>query len=98
MALRGAQKRHLRGLAHHLEPVVLVGKAGVTDALVAATDRALTDHELIKVKLPQIERAERAELILALERKTGAEVAGVAGRVAILYRRNPDEPVIQLPK
>ncbi len=98
MSLRGAQKRYLRGLAHHLEPVVQIGKAGITDALVAATDRALTDHELIKVKLPQVEKAEREELAATLEQRTKSDLAGMTGRVAILYRRHPDEPTINLPK
>lgn len=98
MSLRGAQKRYLRGLAHHLEPIVQIGKAGITDALVAATDRALLDHELIKVKLPQVEKAERQELAATLEKRAGAELAGLTGRVAILYRRHPDEPTIHLPK
>lgn len=75
-----------------------IGKAGITDALVAATDRALTDHELIKVKLPQVEKAEREALASALEAQTGAALAGLVGRVAILYRRHPDAPTIQLPK
>ncbi|MCA9606841.1 MAG: ribosome assembly RNA-binding protein YhbY [Myxococcales bacterium] len=98
MPLRGAQKRYLRGLAHHLEPIVQIGKAGITDALVAATDRALTDHELIKVKLPQVEKAERQELAATLEQRSGAELAGLTGRVALLYRRHPNEPTIRLPK
>lgn len=96
--LSGRQKRHLRALAHHIDPLVQVGKEGVSEALVAATDRALTDHELVKVRLPQVEREERAEMASALERATGAALAGVTGRIAILYRRHPEKPKIQLPR
>ncbi|MCZ7686642.1 MAG: ribosome assembly RNA-binding protein YhbY [Sandaracinaceae bacterium] len=96
--LNGRQRRHLRSLAHHLEPVIQVGKEGVSPAVVAAADQALADHELIKVRLPQIDREERAEMASALERETGAALAGVTGRVAIYYRRHPSEPKITLPR
>jgi RNA-binding protein len=83
--LSGRQKRHLRALAHQIDPLVQVGKEGVSEALVAATDRALTDHELVKVRLPQVERAERAEMASALERATGAALTRV-----VATRRNGD--------
>lgn len=96
--LNGRQKRHLRALAHHLDPLVAVGKEGVSAAVVAATNQALVDHELIKVRLPQVDREERAEMVETLERETGAAVAGVTGRIAILYRRHPEKPRVQLPR
>lgn len=96
--LSGRQKRHLRALAHHLEPLVQVGKEGVTEAVIAATDHALTDHELVKVRLPQIDRDERAEMATTLERETRAAIAGTMGRVVLLYRRHPQKPVIQVPR
>ncbi|MCB9596785.1 MAG: ribosome assembly RNA-binding protein YhbY [Sandaracinaceae bacterium] len=98
MSLRGSQKRYLRGLAHHLQPIVQVGKAGITEALISATSRALLDHELIKVRLPQVDKAERAALAEVLEQRTSAQLAGLTGRIAILYRRHPDEPTIRLPE
>lgn len=97
-ALSGRQKRHLRALAHHLEPLVQVGKEGVSEAVVRAASQALTDHELIKVRLPQVERDERTQMTEALERETGAALAGTMGRVAILYRRHPEKPTIRLPR
>jgi len=98
LPLDGKQKRHLRALAHDLRPVVQVGKEGVSEAVVRATDQALTDHELIKVRLPQIDKAERAAMAEALREATGSHLAALTGRVAILYRRHPDEPKIRLPK
>lgn len=96
--LNGRQKRYLRGLAHHLEPIVQVGKEGVSAAVIAAASQALTDHELIKVRLPQAEREERTEMASSLERETAAALAAVMGRIAILYRRHPDKPSIKLPR
>jgi len=97
-SLSGAQRRHLRGLAHPLAPVVQVGKHGVSVAVTDATDVALYDHELIKVRLPQVERDARREMADALVHATGAHEVGVTGRVLVLYRQNPDEPKIRLPR
>lgn len=97
-ALSGRQKKHLRALAHHLEPLVQVGKEGVSEAVVQATRQALLDHELIKVRFPQVDREEREAMIETLERESGAALAGVMGRIAILYRRHPNKPKIQLPR
>jgi len=95
--LTGKQRRHLRALGHALRPVVQIGKEGVTESLVDAIDRALLDHELIKVKIGEnagIERHDAAELLAA---RTGSEVAQVLGNVLLLYRAHPDQPAIELP-
>lgn len=96
-SLNGRQVRHLRALAHHLDPVVIVGKEGVTDSVVRAAWQALHDHELIKVKLPQLEKAERHELAQHLQRALAATLVGEIGRVLVLYRRHPSSPKIHLP-
>jgi RNA-binding protein len=92
------QSAHLRGLAHHLDPVVQLGKEGLTDAVKAAVVAALATHELVKVKLPQLEKAERKALTASLAAATASHVAGEIGRVAVLYKRHPNEPKITLPK
>jgi RNA-binding protein len=97
-SLTGKQSRHLRALAHELEPVVLVGKEGATEGVVAATDQALTDHELVKVRLPDVPREERAVIATQLAADTKSALAGTVGRVAILYRRHPSTPKITLPR
>ena len=51
MPLTGKQRRALRALGHHLEPVVIIGQSGVTEGIIAAVEQALKDHELIKVKI-----------------------------------------------
>lgn len=87
--LTSTERKYLRGLAHPLNPVVHVGKAGLNDGVFAATRRALDDHELIKVKL-SAEREERARMAAELEKQCDAELAGAVGTIAILYRRHPD--------
>jgi RNA-binding protein len=87
--LTGRQRRHLRGLAHALRPVVQVGKGGASEAVVAQIERALADHELIKVRFVG-GKEEKAERIAAIVAATGAAEAGRGGHVAILYRRQPD--------
>ena len=97
MPLTGKQRRALRALGHHLEPVVLVGQNGITDGVVAAVDQALHDHELIKVKLPQLEKEERREMAQHLRRALSAQIVDEIGRVLVLYRRHPERPKIKLP-
>ena len=87
--LTGQQRRHLRGLAHGLQPAVQVGQRGLTDAVAAEVDRALERHELIKVKLAG-DREERRALADALAGRLEAHLAGTIGSMAILYRRHPD--------
>ena len=96
--LRGKEKRHLRGLAHHLEPLVQVGKEGVSDAVVDAVRAALDQHELIKIRVLESAPIDRDEAAEAIAGRCGADVAGTVGRVAILYKRHPKEPKIDLPK
>lgn len=87
--LSSRQRSRLRSLAHGLDPVVRVGRAGVTDAVLREVDEALTARELIKVRLAG-DRDERAGEAAAIADRTGAALAGRIGRVAILYRRHPD--------
>ena len=92
--LTGKQRRHLRGLAHNLRPVVQVGQAGMTDAVLAAIDEALRDHELIKVRLnaPEDKKAQAQSVADALE----AALCGVIGHTIILFRPDPEAPKITL--
>jgi len=96
--LSGKQRRHLRGLAHHLDALVRVGQGGVDDGVVQATSEALETHELIKVKALENAPVDRAEVATALAEGCGAHVVGTVGRVVILYRRHPDKPQITLPR
>jgi RNA-binding protein len=96
--LTGTQKKHLRGLAHGLEPMVRVGQKGLTEEVEREVDRTLARHELVKVKLAG-DRDERRRLAEELARGLEAELVGTIGTIAILFRRNPDpkERKIRLP-
>ena len=94
----GTGIRYLRGLGHHLAPIVQIGKDGITDALIAATARALNDHELIKVKVGSEAPIDRKEAGPELAEKTGATLAQTLGRTLLLYKRHPSKPKIELPR
>lgn len=94
-SLTSRQRRHLKGLAQRLEPAVRVGDAGVTDAVVRALDEALRSHELVKVRMRQPE--DKKAMAARLAEATGATLLGLVGHTVVLYRANPDDPVIELP-
>jgi RNA-binding protein len=96
--VKGSGIRYLRGLGHHLDPVVQIGKDGITDALIAATNEALRTHELIKVKVGTESPVDRKEAGPELADKTGATLAQVLGRTLLLYKRHPSKPKIELPR
>ena len=91
------QRRHLRGLAHPLKPVVRLGNAGLTEAVARETARALDDHELIKVKAPGGDREARDALFSELAARTGSTLVHRIGNVAVLYRPHPELPRILIP-
>ena len=97
MNLSEKQRRHLKGLAHPLKPVILMGNAGLSPAVISETDNALTHHELIKVRLPGLPRSERDAALAELARGTGSALVTRIGHVAVLYRPHPDLPRIVLP-
>lgn len=83
-----ASKKKLRAQAHSLKPVIIIGQAGLTDAVLTETGIALDHHELIKVKI-RAERDERKELCGQLCAKTGADLIQTIGQIAVIYRHNP---------
>ena len=95
--LDGKARRHLRALGHALRPVAQVGKEGLSDALVAAIDRALADHELIKIKVGEAAGVERHDAADQLAARTESAVIQILGNTILLYRPDPDEPRIALP-
>ncbi|MYL24854.1 ribosome assembly RNA-binding protein YhbY [Vreelandella massiliensis] len=89
MSLSQAQKKAFRSIGHYLNPVVTVSENGVSDNLLAELERALRDHELIKVKLALPEREDRAAMLVELLNASQAEQVQSIGKVALLYRHNP---------
>lgn len=81
----------LRGRAHHLNPVVLLGAAGLTDAVLKETDRALAAHELIKVRVPGDDREAREAIAVQITEQLGAARVQVIGKLLVLYRPRPAE-------
>ncbi|MEO7917636.1 MAG: ribosome assembly RNA-binding protein YhbY [Dokdonella sp.] len=98
MSLSKNQIRHLRGLAHVLNPVILMGQKGLTDGVLGELDLALSHHELVKVKLTGSDRDERAAVLKSMLDSTGAELVQSIGHTASLFRRNTEQPKIALPK
>jgi RNA-binding protein len=94
MPLDAAQRKNLRGQAHHLKPVVTVADKGLSESVVAEIERALNDHELIKVKL-RSDREQRKTWILGIASQCEAELVHSIGQVACFYRKHPEKPVIK---
>ncbi|MBX3209741.1 MAG: ribosome assembly RNA-binding protein YhbY [Labilithrix sp.] len=97
-ALSGKATRYLRGLGHHLEPVVQIGKDGITEGVVTATRAALLAHELVKVRILTEAPVDRKEAGAELARRAGAALAQTLGRTLLLYKRHPHKPKIVLPR
>jgi RNA-binding protein len=97
MPLSEKQKKHLRRLAHPLNPIVMIGNAGLTPGVTAELDRALTDHELVKVSARVGDRLQRNETLDHLASSTGSELVQRVGHVGVFYRRSKRLAKIILP-
>lgn len=95
--LNNKQLRHLRGLAHALKPVIMVGEKGLTQAVIDETINALEAHELIKIKVRAEEKDDRQQMIEQLTRKTNSYFIQQVGHIVTLFKRNKD-PKIAIPK
>jgi RNA-binding protein len=85
----GKQRRALRARAHHLNPVVSIGAAGASDAVLAELDIALDGHELVKLRIAADDREQRKKLIDDLCRRAKAELIQRIGHTAVIYRERP---------
>ena len=88
MALSSEQKKAYKRIAHHLKPVVIVSEQGASEGVLAELDRALDDHELIKIRITVGDRDTKQALIDELCKASKAELVQVIGKMAILLRRN----------
>lgn len=96
MQLTERQKKHLRGLGHRLKPVVMIGDAGLTDAVLQEFVSTIGHHELIKAKVRVGDRDARDAIIDELCSRGEATLVARVGNVALFYRRNDEKPRISL--
>jgi RNA-binding protein len=87
--LNSFQKKKAKKLAHHLEPVVFIGRHGLTEKVIAKADESLLAHEIIKIKFIDHKDIKQV-LIKSLAENTGSMVVGLIGHVAVLYRPHPE--------
>jgi RNA-binding protein len=97
MSLSKKQVQHLRGLAHSLKPIVLLGNNGLTEAVLSEIELALGHHELIKVKVPSEDRDLKKQIIEAIVRETKTVKIHTIGHVLTLYKA-AKEPKMVIPK
>ncbi|GGG09346.1 RNA-binding protein [Paenibacillus albidus] len=96
--LTGKQKRYLRSLAHHLDPVFQVGKGGVNDHLVRHIEEAIEKRELMKISILNNNADDPKEIGAALAEQSGSELVQVIGKTLILYKESRDNKTIELPR
>ncbi len=89
--MKGFQKKYLRGLAHGLNPVVMVGQKGLTPRVIRSVDEALNTHELIKIKFVDFkEKAHKTTIAERIEAATRSHLVSIIGHTAVFYRSHPD--------
>lgn len=92
VTLTSRQKKHLKGLGHDLTANILIGKEGITDRLISATDLELSRHELVKVKIGTNSGLEKHATAEKLPAATGSTLVQLLGKTMLLYRPNPELP------
>lgn len=97
MLLTSKQKRHLRGLAHNLKPVVMIGNGGITEGVLAELNERVAQHELLKVRISGQDRTARLKMAEDLCKQTNSQLVTTIGHIAVLYRRG-EYPKIKLPR
>jgi RNA-binding protein len=96
--LTSKQRAYLRSLANSEDAILHVGKGGTSDAMRKQADDALTARELLKGKVLEAAPLSVREAAEEIAASVHAEVVQVIGRSFVLYRRNPEQPQIKLPR
>ncbi|MGN0460418.1 MAG: ribosome assembly RNA-binding protein YhbY [Ruminococcus sp.] len=96
--LNGKQRAYLRSIANTIDTILIIGKGGITDQVVKQADDALTAREIIKGKVLENSELSSRQVADMLSEETSCDVVQVIGSKFVLYRPNPDEPQITLPK
>lgn len=84
--ITATQKRNLRSQAHNLKPIVIIGGGGVTNSVLSEIDRALFDHELIKIKVNALDKKQRQQMIKEICDHSQAVLIQTIGHMATIYR------------
>lgn len=95
--LSKTQIKHLRKLTHDLNPVIMLGQHGFTEAVLNELNIALDHHELVKIKLSGSDRDDRNQLIADICEQSQSEVVQAIGKTVTIFRRNKEKPVIEFP-
>lgn len=96
--LNGKQRAYLRSIANTIDTILIIGKGGITDQVIKQADDALTAREIIKGKVLENSDLSSRQVADQLSEVTSSDVVQVIGSKFVLYRPNPDEPQIKLPK
>ncbi len=94
--LTSKQRASLRAMANNIEPIIYVGKSGLTENVITQVDDALTARELIKGTVQQNAPVTAAEMAAEIAKATGAEAVSSSGRKFVLYRPRPKDPTIKI--
>ena len=98
MIKKNAQKKYLRKLGHQLKPVIFIGNSGLSESVLTELSSTINHHELIKVKIKASNRIIRDQIIDEICKKTSTQLVTQIGGIALIYKRNPENPKIKLPK
>lgn len=93
-ALTAPERQRLKGHAHKLNPVVLIGSGGLTDAVMKEIEVALKAHELIKIKASGAPREDREQWLARICAELGAQAVQHIGKILVIYREQPAKPVV----
>jgi len=91
------QKKYLRGIAHGLNPMIIIGANGVTESLMAELENTLEHHEILKIKMASADRDDRKQIVDYILEQTGALLVQTIGKICVIYRQN-DDTELPLPK
>ena len=95
--LTGKQKRYLRSLAHNIDPIFQIGKAGINDNMISQIDETLVNRELFRIHIPQNNFDDKNDFAQSLSQATNSEVVQVIGSMIIIYRESQENKEISLP-
>lgn len=96
--LTGKQKRFLRSKANRLQPLIQIGKNGLTASVIAQIEEALEAKELIKLTILQNCEEDKKDIAAALAEREGIEVAQIIGSIILLYKESVEKKQIELPQ